>query len=555
MGGANTPLVAHCNQGSCGSVMLSNVVIHATDVRCFGNATTCFSGGSHDLVLTNFECDGNGWHPDSLANTYQSSACIKLHHGSLTVTDSYFHDNTWDAIWCDTLPSAASIDIRDSRFSHNGRAGFTWEVSGDSAPGDHALLQGNTFLTTAGTPTPRTAPEATPASSSPTPPTSRSPATPSKATSPSTSPAPAPYSCTTAHATHNQCTTSRSTTTPSTTTGSRPTPRAAEPHHQRHPRATQRTPVAVETSGWSCSSFEGSPVATATAIRIVRCSRILLSRLRRPRLRGSRARRRHRESGSAISAAPSSSVSSDSIAVTHGDQHPQVRDWRPIPFGRADRGRRPRRSFAVAGCRTRFVLSALEALEPPVRVTARRERSRRATSRRSATAPSRWGTTGKGRVLKCTVPARFGELVAKLEVGKRVAMRCRGAEGASRSTRSVLQIALDAIETTDAAAPPSPAPDTVGAGTRHRHRRTRHPRSLPRRRPQAPHPHHHRHRHPHQRALPRCPPQRRSLLRPHRSRTAACRPHPIAAPARRLSRPATRPRRVCGCARFRRGPI
>ena len=78
MGGANTPLEHSCTQGSCGSVMLSNVVIHATDVRCFGNATTCFSGGTHDLVLTNFECDGNGWHPDSLANTYQSSACIKL---------------------------------------------------------------------------------------------------------------------------------------------------------------------------------------------------------------------------------------------------------------------------------------------------------------------------------------------------------------------------------------------------------------------------------------------------------------------------------------------
>ena len=39
-----------------------------------------------------------------------------------------------------------SIDIRDSRFIHIGRAGFTWEVSGDAAPGDHALLQGNTFL-------------------------------------------------------------------------------------------------------------------------------------------------------------------------------------------------------------------------------------------------------------------------------------------------------------------------------------------------------------------------------------------------------------------------
>ena len=78
-------------------------------------------------------------------DTYQSSACIKLRRGSLTVTDSYFHDNRWDAIWCDTLLWGV-VDIRNSRFVHNGRAGFTWEVSGDSTPGDHAYLQGNTFL-------------------------------------------------------------------------------------------------------------------------------------------------------------------------------------------------------------------------------------------------------------------------------------------------------------------------------------------------------------------------------------------------------------------------
>jgi len=145
MGGANTPLTTHCTNGSCGSVMLSDVAIKATDVRCFGNATTCFSGATHDLVLDNFECDGNGWHPDSLAGAYQSSACIKLRRGSLTVTDSSFHDNRWDAIWSDTL-LYGTVDIRNSRFLHNGRAGFTWEVSGDATPGDHAYLQGNSFL-------------------------------------------------------------------------------------------------------------------------------------------------------------------------------------------------------------------------------------------------------------------------------------------------------------------------------------------------------------------------------------------------------------------------
>ena len=144
VGGANTPNSFHCDQGSCGSVMLSIDVVHANDVRCFGNATTCLSGGSHDVVLSNFECDGNGWHPDSLANAFQSSSCIKMSHGSLKVTDSYFHDNLWDAIWCDYCDQTF-LHVQSSRFIHNGRAGVTWEVSGNTAPGDHALVEGNLF--------------------------------------------------------------------------------------------------------------------------------------------------------------------------------------------------------------------------------------------------------------------------------------------------------------------------------------------------------------------------------------------------------------------------
>ena len=131
-------------------------------------------------------------------------------------------------------PAAGGVvDIRNSRFVHNGRAGFTWEVSGDSTPGDHALPAGKHL------PRQRLEPQ---------PPFGSgghagiiiSDSANIEITGNTfqgnlaldTNPAPAPCSCTTAPATHSQCTTSQSTTTPSTRTGSKPT--APPPAEQQH---------------------------------------------------------------------------------------------------------------------------------------------------------------------------------------------------------------------------------------------------------------------------------------------------------------------------------
>jgi hypothetical protein len=141
IGGANRPLGEDCND-SCGAVMLADVRIRAVGVRCFGNGTTCFGGGAHDIVVRNFECDGNGWHPDSLKTDFQSASCIKLNRGSLTMTNSYIHDNTWDGVWCDHCDHVAFV-IRNSKLVHNGRSGIVWEVSGDAVGGDHALIRNN----------------------------------------------------------------------------------------------------------------------------------------------------------------------------------------------------------------------------------------------------------------------------------------------------------------------------------------------------------------------------------------------------------------------------
>jgi hypothetical protein len=141
VGGANRPRGEDCNS-SCGAVMLADVRIHAMGVRCFGNGTTCFGGGAHDIVVRNFECDRNGWHPDSLRTDAQSASCIKLFQGSFTMTNSYVHDNAWDGIWCDHCDHVAFV-IRDSKLVRNGRSGIVWEVSGDAVDGDHALIKNN----------------------------------------------------------------------------------------------------------------------------------------------------------------------------------------------------------------------------------------------------------------------------------------------------------------------------------------------------------------------------------------------------------------------------
>jgi hypothetical protein len=141
VGGANQSRDEDCNN-SCGTVMMADVRIHAIGVRCFGNGTTCFGGFTHDIVVRNFECDGNGWHPDSLKTDYQTASCIKITRGSLRMTNSYVHDNAWDGIWCDYCDHVAFV-IRDSTFVRNGRSGINWEVSGDAVDGDHALIKNN----------------------------------------------------------------------------------------------------------------------------------------------------------------------------------------------------------------------------------------------------------------------------------------------------------------------------------------------------------------------------------------------------------------------------
>ena len=122
-----------------------------------------------------------------------------------------------------------------------------------------------------------------------------------------------------------------------------------------------------------------------------------------------------------------SSLSNTSIAVTRGDRTLTcaIGDLSPSvgQIGVGDR--------VMVRCRRirkNFVLRRLNALDPPDRVKlVASALAGDVTALGDDTITV--GNDKASRVLKCSVPARFGKLATSLEVGKRVAMRCRGAKG------------------------------------------------------------------------------------------------------------------------------
>lgn len=122
-----------------GDPLTGGVVLR--DVRCHDNGTACVAAGA-SLVAQNIECDRNGFHPRSLRTDYRSSACIKMNEGSLILRNSWIHDNTADAIWCDWCGNTVFL-VENNLIENNGRAGVIWEYSGHFVPGDHAIVRNN----------------------------------------------------------------------------------------------------------------------------------------------------------------------------------------------------------------------------------------------------------------------------------------------------------------------------------------------------------------------------------------------------------------------------
>lgn len=145
MGNVFVDLASTTCNGNCGGILLALVRVNVDDVACFDNGALCFGGGVNNSTFNDLDCYGNGYHPDSLKSDFQSSSCLKLNRtGSFSITNSYFHDNFWDAVWFDFADGGANV-VTGNTFVHNGRGGVTVEMTGDLAVGDSTLVRNNVF--------------------------------------------------------------------------------------------------------------------------------------------------------------------------------------------------------------------------------------------------------------------------------------------------------------------------------------------------------------------------------------------------------------------------
>jgi hypothetical protein len=117
---------AHC-QPDCGRAIgggAKNLTL--VNVRLTGNANQGIGGVGPGLLIKESEIDNNGSHQFADGTGPVSSAGIKSVN-SMTVENSYIHDNYWSGVWCDLECNA--FEVRDSKLVRNGKSGIHDEIS------------------------------------------------------------------------------------------------------------------------------------------------------------------------------------------------------------------------------------------------------------------------------------------------------------------------------------------------------------------------------------------------------------------------------------------
>jgi hypothetical protein len=99
-------------------------------VRVTENANQGIGGTGPGLVVKGSEIDNNGSARFADGSGPVSSAGIKSVN-SMTVENSYIHDNYWSGVWCDLECNA--FDVRDSTLVRNGKSGIHDEISSGPA--------------------------------------------------------------------------------------------------------------------------------------------------------------------------------------------------------------------------------------------------------------------------------------------------------------------------------------------------------------------------------------------------------------------------------------
>jgi hypothetical protein len=110
------------------------------NVRATENANQGIGGTGPGLVVKDSEIDNNGSDRFADIRGPVSSAGIKSVN-SMTVENSYIHDNYWSGVWCDIECNA--FEVRDSTLVRNGKSGIHDEISTGPAVFANNIIRDN----------------------------------------------------------------------------------------------------------------------------------------------------------------------------------------------------------------------------------------------------------------------------------------------------------------------------------------------------------------------------------------------------------------------------
>jgi hypothetical protein len=128
---------AQC-EPNCGRGIGGGKNLTLDGVRLTGNENQGIGGTLPGLLVRNSTIDHNGSREFSYLDGGPSSTSGIKSVNSMTIVNSYIHNNWWNGVWCDE--ECGAFTVRDSRIMENGKAGISNEWS--TGP---ALITGNTI--------------------------------------------------------------------------------------------------------------------------------------------------------------------------------------------------------------------------------------------------------------------------------------------------------------------------------------------------------------------------------------------------------------------------
>jgi hypothetical protein len=127
-------------QPECGRGISRGANLTVDDVRLTNNRNQGIGGAWNGLLIKNSRIDHNGSAPFAQQTGGETAAGIKSEY-SMTIQNSYVHDNYWAGVWCDD--NCGTLRVENSTLTGNGKAGIHTEISvGDPYP---QVISGNTI--------------------------------------------------------------------------------------------------------------------------------------------------------------------------------------------------------------------------------------------------------------------------------------------------------------------------------------------------------------------------------------------------------------------------